>query len=174
MMLAGLIIVVVSEPSLRNHSCATVFGSRVVVERDYNAASVALLYLQTAGRSVDRRSGAGSVSPNPIKVPRRGRGIALMFGTNGRNERSGEIYLPYVGHLRIRLSFSKTAQSWAMAHVRGLPFEMEDVAIRNARCRAFNTLLRNIADDSDQYVLIWSDITTWRCPRRGTFIAGLL
>ncbi len=71
-----------------------------------------------------------------------------MFGTNGRNERSGEIYLPYVGHLSDQVVLLEDGSVMAMAHVRGLPFEMEDVAIRNARCRAFNTLLRNIADDS--------------------------
>ncbi|WP_018009783.1 VirB4 family type IV secretion/conjugal transfer ATPase [Sinorhizobium medicae] len=71
-----------------------------------------------------------------------------MFGTNGRNERSGEIYLPYVGHLSDQVVLLEDGSVMAMAHVKGLPFEMEDVAIRNARCRAFNTLLRNIADDS--------------------------
>ncbi|MHC2302889.1 type IV secretion/conjugal transfer VirB4 family ATPase [Rhizobium mongolense] len=71
-----------------------------------------------------------------------------MFGTSGRTERSGEIYLPYVGHLSDKVILLEDGSIMAMAHVKGLPFELEDVAIRNARCRAFNTLLRNIADDN--------------------------
>ncbi|MBY3003606.1 VirB4 family type IV secretion/conjugal transfer ATPase [Rhizobium leguminosarum] len=71
-----------------------------------------------------------------------------MFGTNGKTERSGEIYLPYVGHLSDKVVLLEDGAIMAMAHVRGLPFELEDVAIRNARCRAFNTLLRNIADEN--------------------------
>ncbi|MBY5558686.1 VirB4 family type IV secretion/conjugal transfer ATPase (plasmid) [Rhizobium leguminosarum] len=71
-----------------------------------------------------------------------------MFGTSGRTERSGEIYLPYVGHLSDKAVLLEDGAIMAMAHVRGLPFELEDVALRNARCRAFNTLLRNIADDN--------------------------
>ncbi|SEI21604.1 type IV secretion system protein VirB4 [Rhizobium tibeticum] len=71
-----------------------------------------------------------------------------MFGTSGRTERSGEIYLPYVGHLSDKVILLEDGSIMAMAHIKGLPFELEDVAIRNARCRAFNTLLRNIADDN--------------------------
>ncbi|EJC74953.1 type IV secretion/conjugal transfer ATPase, VirB4 family [Rhizobium leguminosarum bv. trifolii WSM2012] len=71
-----------------------------------------------------------------------------MFGTSGKTERSGEIYLPYVGHLSDKVVLLEDGSMMAMAHVGGLPFELEDVAIRNARCRAFNTLLRNIADDN--------------------------
>ncbi|MBY3123120.1 type IV secretion system protein VirB3 [Rhizobium leguminosarum] len=77
MMLAGLIIVIVQNPLYEIILVPLWLGSKVVVERDYNAASVALLYLQTAGRSVDGPIwGGASVSPNPIKVPRRGRGMA--------------------------------------------------------------------------------------------------
>ncbi|EJC74952.1 type IV secretory pathway, VirB3 component [Rhizobium leguminosarum bv. trifolii WSM2297] len=76
MMLGGLIIVIVQNPLYEVVLVPLWFGAKVVVERDYNAASVALLYLQTAGRSVDGSIwGGASVSPNPIKVPRRGRGI---------------------------------------------------------------------------------------------------
>ncbi|RWX08461.1 VirB4 family type IV secretion/conjugal transfer ATPase [Rhizobium hidalgonense] len=71
-----------------------------------------------------------------------------MFHTSAKTERSGEIYLPYVGHLSDKVVLLEDGSMMAMAHVRGLPFELEDVAIRNARCRAFNTLLRNIADDN--------------------------
>ncbi|MET3523994.1 type IV secretion system protein VirB4 [Mesorhizobium abyssinicae] len=72
----------------------------------------------------------------------------MMFGASGRAERSGEIYLPYVGHVSDQVVLLEDGSVMAMAHVNGLPFELEDTATRNARCRAFNTLLRNIADDN--------------------------
>ncbi|WP_085026248.1 VirB4 family type IV secretion/conjugal transfer ATPase [Ensifer aridi] len=71
-----------------------------------------------------------------------------MLGTSGKTERSGEIYLPYIGHLSDEVVLLEDGSIMTMAHVRGLPFELEDVEIRNARCRTFNTLLRNIADDN--------------------------
>ncbi|WP_085032669.1 VirB4 family type IV secretion/conjugal transfer ATPase [Ensifer aridi] len=71
-----------------------------------------------------------------------------MLGTSGTTERSGEIYLPYIGHLSDHVVLLEDGSIMTMAHVRGLPFELEDIEIRNARCRAFNTLLRNIADDN--------------------------
>ncbi|RAZ82154.1 type IV secretion system protein VirB3 [Mesorhizobium hawassense] len=76
MMLAGLLIVLLQNPLYEVVLVPVWFGARVVVERDYNAASVVLLYLQTAGRSVDGAVwGGASVSPNPIRVPKRGRGM---------------------------------------------------------------------------------------------------
>ncbi|AHG50097.1 type VI secretion protein (plasmid) [Rhizobium leguminosarum bv. trifolii CB782] len=76
MMLGGLIIVIAQNPLYEAVLVPLWYGAKVVVERDYNAASVALLFLQTAGRSVDGSIwGGASVSPNPIKVPRRGRGM---------------------------------------------------------------------------------------------------
>lgn len=71
-----------------------------------------------------------------------------MFGANGRTERSGEIYLPYVGHLSDHIVLLEDGSILTMAHISGLPFELEEVEVRNARCRAFNTLFRNIADDN--------------------------
>ena len=53
------------------------FGARVIVSRDYNAVNVVLLWLRTAARGVDGPAwGGSSVSPNPIRVPSRGRGMA--------------------------------------------------------------------------------------------------
>ncbi|TPK21625.1 type IV secretion system protein VirB4, partial [Mesorhizobium sp. B2-5-9] len=71
-----------------------------------------------------------------------------MFGASGRTERSGEIYLPYVGHLSDQVVLLEDGSIMAMAHLNGLPFDLEDAEMRNSRCRAFNTLLRNIADDN--------------------------
>lgn len=76
MMLAGFLIVIVQNPLYEIVLVPLWFGARLLVERDYNAASVVLLFLQTAGRSVDGSIwGGASVSPNPIRVPPRGRGI---------------------------------------------------------------------------------------------------
>lgn len=67
-------------------------------------------------------------------------------GTLG--ERSGEIYLPYVGHVSDRAVLLKDGSVMAVGRVDGMAFELEDPAARNARARAFNTLFRNIADDN--------------------------
>lgn len=71
-----------------------------------------------------------------------------MFGTSGATERSGEIYLPYVGHVSENAVLLRDGSVMAMGHVNGIAFELEDPDLRNARCRAFNTLFRNIADDN--------------------------
>lgn len=77
MILAGFLIVVVQNPLYEVVLAPLWYGARLTVERDYNAARVLLLFLQTAGRSVDRAHwGGASVTPNPIAVPSRGRGIA--------------------------------------------------------------------------------------------------
>ncbi|MBO9136606.1 MULTISPECIES: type IV secretion system protein VirB3 [Rhizobium] len=77
MMMAGFVIVIVQNPLYEMILIPLWLAARLIVERDYNAASVVLLFLQTAGRSVDGATwGGASVSPNPIKVPKRGRGIA--------------------------------------------------------------------------------------------------
>lgn len=70
-----------------------------------------------------------------------------MLGASGTTERSGEVYLPYVGHLSDQIVLLEDGSIMTMAHVSGMAFELEDAEMRNARCRAFNTLLRNIADD---------------------------
>ncbi|TQX83531.1 MULTISPECIES: VirB4 family type IV secretion/conjugal transfer ATPase [Rhizobium] len=71
-----------------------------------------------------------------------------MLGNSGTAERSGEVYLPYVGHLNDNVVLLADGSIMTMAHVSGLAFELEDNETRNARARAFNTLFRNIADDN--------------------------
>nr|prf virB4 gene [Agrobacterium tumefaciens] len=70
-----------------------------------------------------------------------------MLGASGTTERSGEVYLPYVGHVSDHIVLLEDGSIMTMAHVSGMAFELEDAEMRNRRCRAFNTLLRNIADD---------------------------
>ncbi|RZS76863.1 type IV secretion system protein VirB4 [Phyllobacterium myrsinacearum] len=71
-----------------------------------------------------------------------------MLGTSGATERSGEVYLPYVGHLNDQVVLLEDGSVMIMAHVQGMVFELEDTEMRNGRSRAFNTLYRNIADDN--------------------------
>jgi type IV secretion system protein VirB4 len=71
-----------------------------------------------------------------------------MLGDNGRSERGAEKYLPYIGHVGPQAVLLQSGALMAMAHVEGLPFELEDHVIRNARLRLLNTLYRNIADDN--------------------------
>lgn len=71
-----------------------------------------------------------------------------MFGKSGSAERSGEIYLPYVGHIADNVVLLRDGSVMAMGHVQGVPFELEETAIRNGRKRNLNTVLRNIADDN--------------------------
>jgi type IV secretion system protein VirB3 len=76
MMLAGFLIVILQNPLYELLIAPLWVGAKFLVERDYNAASVIVLWLQTAARSVDGPMwGGASVSPNPVKVPPRGRGI---------------------------------------------------------------------------------------------------
>jgi len=71
-----------------------------------------------------------------------------MLGDSGVRERSGEIYLPFVGHIGPQTILMEDGSVLAMAEVQGVPFELEDHAQRNARLRMLNTLFRNIADDN--------------------------
>jgi type IV secretion system protein VirB4 len=71
-----------------------------------------------------------------------------MLGNSGATERSGEIYLPYVGHIGPQTILLEDGSLLAMATINGVPFELEDHAQRNAKLRALNTLFRNIADDN--------------------------
>jgi len=71
-----------------------------------------------------------------------------MLGNSGATERSGELYLPYVGHIGPQTVLLEDGSLLAMAEVRGVPFELEDHAQRNAKLRTLNTLFRNIADDN--------------------------
>ncbi|NTH75430.1 MFS transporter [Agrobacterium rhizogenes] len=70
-----------------------------------------------------------------------------MLGASGTTERSGEIYLPYIGHLSDHIVLLEDGSIMSIARIDGVAFELEEIEMRNARCRAFNTLLRNIADD---------------------------
>ena len=75
-MLAGLIIVLFQNPLYELVMLPLWFGARVIVSRDYNAVNVVMLWLKTAARSVDGHTWGGpTVSPNPIRVPARGRGM---------------------------------------------------------------------------------------------------
>ncbi|MBL7241271.1 VirB4 family type IV secretion/conjugal transfer ATPase [Komagataeibacter rhaeticus] len=71
-----------------------------------------------------------------------------MFGKSGHAERSGEVYLPYVGHIAQDVVLLRDGSVLAMGHVKGVPFELEEPAVRNGRKRNLNTVLRNIADDN--------------------------
>jgi len=71
-----------------------------------------------------------------------------MLGNSGATERSGELYLPYVGHIGPQTVLLEDGSLLAMAQVSGVPFELEDHAQRNAKLRALNTLFRNVADDN--------------------------
>ncbi|MGI4795964.1 MAG: type IV secretion system protein VirB3 [Janthinobacterium lividum] len=76
LMLAGFIIVFLKNPLFEVVMAPLWFGAKLLVSRDYNAVNVVMLWLQTAARSVDGSAwGGSSVSPNPIKVPPRGRGM---------------------------------------------------------------------------------------------------
>jgi type IV secretion system protein VirB4 len=71
-----------------------------------------------------------------------------MRGNSGFTERAGEIYLPYIGHVSDGAVLMRDGSVLAMGHIDGVAFELEDPDLRNARCRGFNTLYRNIADDN--------------------------
>jgi type IV secretion system protein VirB3 len=76
LMLTGLIVVIFKNPFYLAVMLPVWFAARELVARDYNAVGVALLYLRTAGRSVDSaRWGGASVSPAPIRHRNLGRGI---------------------------------------------------------------------------------------------------
>lgn len=76
LMLAGFLIVFLKNPLYELAMLPLWYGARIMVSRDYNAVRVVGLYLRTAGRSLDGPDwGGASLSPNPIKVPSRGRGM---------------------------------------------------------------------------------------------------
>ena len=76
LMLAGFVIVILQNPLYEAVMLPLWLGARMVVARDYNAVNVVWLWLLTAARGVDGPSwGGASVSPNPIRVPARGRGM---------------------------------------------------------------------------------------------------
>jgi type IV secretion system protein VirB3 len=76
LMAAGLVIVLFQNPFYEVLMIPVWMGTRFLVARDYNGANVLLLWLRTAGQGVNGHTWGGStVSPNPIRVPRRGRGM---------------------------------------------------------------------------------------------------
>ncbi len=76
LMLGGLIVVLMKNPLYLAVMLPLWFAAREMVSRDYNAVGVVLLYLRTAGRSVDNHMwGGASVSTFPIKIKNRGRGM---------------------------------------------------------------------------------------------------
>ena len=81
LMLAGLIVVLFKNPLYLTIMAPLWLAARELVARDYNAVGVVLLYLRTAGRSVDsKRWGGASVSPAPIHARHRGRGMLDVGG----------------------------------------------------------------------------------------------
>jgi type IV secretion system protein VirB3 len=76
MMLGGLVVVIMRNPFYLGAMVPLWFAARALVSRDYNAVGVALLFLRTSGRSVDNHVwGGASVSPFPIRLRNRGRGM---------------------------------------------------------------------------------------------------
>ncbi len=76
LMMAGFIVVLLKNPLYLALMIPVWFAARELVSRDYNAVGVVLLYLRTAGRSVDSKHwGGASVTPAPIRIRNRGRGM---------------------------------------------------------------------------------------------------
>lgn len=76
LMFGGLIVVLLKNPFYLAVMIPLWFAARELVSRDYNAVGVTLLFLRTAGRSVDSHVwGGASLSPFPIQVRNRGRGM---------------------------------------------------------------------------------------------------
>jgi type IV secretion system protein VirB3 len=76
LMMTGLIVVLLKNPLYLPLMIPLWFAARELVARDYNAIGVVLLYLRTAGRSVDSdKWGGASVTPAPIRIRHRGRGM---------------------------------------------------------------------------------------------------
>jgi len=76
MMLGGFIIVLLENPLYEFTLIPLWVAARALVARDYNAVGVMILFLRTAGRSVDGVIwGGSSVAPLPVKTPKRGRGM---------------------------------------------------------------------------------------------------
>lgn len=76
LMLTGIVVVIFKNPLYLGLIIPLFFAARELVARDYNAVGVALLYLRTAGRSVDSSKwGGASVTPLPVRLRGRGRGM---------------------------------------------------------------------------------------------------
>ena len=100
-----------------------------------------------------------------------------MLGHSGYSERSGEIYLPYVGHVADDVLLLRDGSVCAIGHLSGMAFELEEPVVRNARLRNLNTVLRNIADDNlcvSTHLVRHSDVPELPKTRfRSAFAAGL-
>lgn len=100
-----------------------------------------------------------------------------MRGSNGAAERSGELYLPYLGHIGPQSVLLEDGSLLAMAHMSGASFELEDHSVRNARLRLLNTVFRNIADDNitlcTHLVRHQADVITERPVFRSRFATNL-
>ena len=149
-MLAGFVIVIMQNPLYELTMLPLWFGAKVIVERDYNAVNVVYLFLRTAARGVDSSPmgrGVGQPQPNPRAEPWPGHGV--MRGESGVSERSGEIYLPYVGHI----SDAGRAAAGRFRHGDGPCRAAWPSRWRIPRCGTLGsaisyTLFRNIADDN--------------------------
>lgn len=76
LMLAGFIVVLFGNPLYEVLMVPLWFGAKMLVSRDYNAVNVAYIAIRTSGRAIDKSVwGGASVSPNPVRVPKRGRGM---------------------------------------------------------------------------------------------------
>ncbi len=76
LMLTGLLVVLLKNPLYLILMLPLSFSARELVARDYNAVGVTLLFLRTAGRSVDSdKWGGASVTPLPIRLRTRRRGM---------------------------------------------------------------------------------------------------
>ncbi len=76
LMMTGLIVILLKNPLYLALMAPLWFAARELVARDYNAVGVVLLFLKTAGRSVDSdKWGGASVTPSPIRIHNRGRGM---------------------------------------------------------------------------------------------------
>jgi type IV secretion system protein VirB3 len=76
LMLTGLLVVLLKNPLYLILMLPLFFAARELVARDYNAVGVTLLFLRTAGRSVDSdKWGGASVTPLPIRLRTRVRGM---------------------------------------------------------------------------------------------------
>ena len=76
MMLSGALIIFLQNLLYELVMIPLWFGARIMVSRDYNMVNVAVLFLRTSGRSIDNGAwGGASVSPSPIRPPKRPRGM---------------------------------------------------------------------------------------------------
>jgi type IV secretion system protein VirB4 len=71
-----------------------------------------------------------------------------MFGDKGRYEVRGDEFLPYLHHISPQVVALDDGSLLAMASLPGLPFELDENAVRNARPHRINALLQMISDDN--------------------------